>query len=165
MSDQDTITRTTSSKCFGTIVKILPLEKSVPTIEGFEIQIENERKFLQQLTNSKNIEHYEIPIKIKAELRKYQQDGVSWLAFLNKFNLSGILADDMGLGKTLQCLCILASDSETRKIENEKTKDCPHLPDLVVCPPTLVGHWNDEVTKFTNLKPIQYSGTPSQRKK
>jgi TATA-binding protein-associated factor len=165
MSDQDTITRTISSKCFGTIVKILPLEKSVPTVEGFENKIENERKFLTQLTDSKNIEPYEIPIKIRAELRKYQKDGVSWLAFLNKFNLSGILCDDMGLGKTLQCLCILASDAENRKIENEKTKDCPPLPDLVICPPTLVGHWYHEVLKFTDLKPIQYSGTPAQRKK
>jgi hypothetical protein len=34
--------------------------------------------------------------------RPYQRDGISWLAFLRRFGLHGILADDMGLGKTLQ---------------------------------------------------------------
>jgi SNF2 family DNA or RNA helicase len=28
-------------------------------------------------------------------LRQYQQEGISWLAFLHKFGLHGILADDM----------------------------------------------------------------------
>lgn len=45
---------------------------------------------------------FKLPIAIKATLRKYQQDGVNWLAFLNKYHLHGILCDDMGLGKTLQ---------------------------------------------------------------
>ena len=42
------------------------------------------------------------------------QDGVNWLAFLNKYKLHGILCDDMGLGKTLQSLCILAGDHQIR---------------------------------------------------
>ena len=42
------------------------------------------------------------------------QDGVNWLAFLNKYQLHGILCDDMGLGKTLQSICILASDNFLR---------------------------------------------------
>jgi len=32
-------------------------------------------------------------VKIKAELRKYQQEGVNWLAFLAKYQLHGILCD------------------------------------------------------------------------
>jgi len=36
---------------------------------------------------------YHIPVKIKAELRKYQQEGVNWLAFLAKYQLHGILCD------------------------------------------------------------------------
>lgn len=54
--------------------------------------------------------------RIKAELRRYQQDGVNWLAFLQKFNLHGVLCDDMGLGKTLQTICVVATDTETRRI-------------------------------------------------
>lgn len=42
------------------------------------------------------------------------QDGVNWLAFLNKYKLHGILCDDMGLGKTLQSICILAGDHYLR---------------------------------------------------
>lgn len=35
-------------------------------------------------------------------MRRYQQEGINWLAFLRRFGLHGVLADDMGLGKTLQ---------------------------------------------------------------
>ncbi|KAK6061821.1 hypothetical protein COOONC_00511, partial [Cooperia oncophora] len=41
-------------------------------------------------------------------LRHYQAEGITWIRFLRKFGLHGILADDMGLGKTLQTLCALA---------------------------------------------------------
>ena len=34
-----------------------------------------------------------MPVKVNAELRKYQQDGVNWLAFLAKYQLHGILCD------------------------------------------------------------------------
>ena len=69
---------------------------------------EKERKFLEQLLDGSKIENYVVPVPIKAELRKYQQDGVNWLSFLNTYKLHGILCDDMGLGKTLQSICILA---------------------------------------------------------
>lgn len=70
----------------------------------------SERKFLEQLLDGNKVDQYPLPVKINAELRKYQQEGVNWLAFLNKYKLHGILCDDMGLGKTLQAMCIMASD-------------------------------------------------------
>lgn len=78
---------------------------------------------------------------VAAELRSYQQAGVNWLAFLNKYKLHGILCDDMGLGKTLQSICILAGDHFYRDQQYKQTKsaDCAPLPSLVVCPPTLTG--------------------------
>ncbi|MEQ2168094.1 btaf1 RNA polymerase II, B-TFIID transcription factor-associated, 170kDa, partial [Goodea atripinnis] len=101
-----------------------------------------------------------------AELRPL--DGVNWLAFLNKYKLHGILCDDMGLGKTLQSICILAGDHYLRAKEYAKTKaaDCSPLPSLVVCPPTLTGHWVDEVAKFCAkeyLNPLHYTGPPTER--
>lgn len=36
--------------------------------------------------------------------------GITWLSFLGRFGLNGILADDMGLGKTLQVLSLLSWD-------------------------------------------------------
>jgi TATA-binding protein-associated factor len=52
-----------------------------------------ERQFLNQLLDGSKVEEYKIPVEIKAELRKYQRDGVSWLAFLAKYQLHGILCD------------------------------------------------------------------------
>lgn len=46
-----------------------------------------------QLLDGSKVEQYKIPVTIKAELRKYQQDGVNWLAFLAKYQLHGILCD------------------------------------------------------------------------
>ena len=101
----------------------------------------------------------QIPVAINAELRSYQQDGVNWLAFLNKYGLHGILCDDMGLGKTLQTICILAADHF-----NHGTRTS--LPSIVICPPTLTGHWVDEVEKFVSpdhLNALHYTGPPSER--
>ena len=54
-----------------------------------------ERDFLTQLLDGNKVEHYNLPVKINAELRKYQQDGVNWLAFLAKYQLHGILCDGL----------------------------------------------------------------------
>ena len=80
-----------------------------------------EREFLSQLLDGSKVAKYEIPVPIKAELRKYQQEGVNWLHFLNKYHLHGILCGDMGLGKTLQTLCIVASDHYNRAEEFKRT--------------------------------------------
>ena len=114
------------------------------------------------------LEPFELPITIKADLRKYQKDGISWLYFLNKYQLHGILCDDMGLGKTLQSICIMASDHHLRAIKFAQTKspDAQHLPSLVVCPTSVTGHWRQEILQYTeNLKPIVYAGPSSERKK
>lgn len=52
-----------------------------------------EREFLTQLLDGNKVEEYKIPIPITIELRKYQRDGVSWLAFLAKYQLHGLLCD------------------------------------------------------------------------
>ncbi len=90
-----------------------------------------------------------VPVPVQAQLRSYQQDGVNWLAFLKRYNLHGILCDDMGLGKTLQTICILAADHE----ERQRRADEP-LPSLVVCPPTLTGHWVYEVRAHLQRKSL-----------
>ena len=98
------------------------------------------------------------------------QTGINWLGFLNRYNLHGILCDDMGLGKTLQSICMLAGDHHRRAQEYRRTRapDCAPLPSLVVCPPTLTGHWLDEVEKFLSrkhLNPLQYVGPPAERER
>jgi len=76
----------------------------------------------------------------------------------------------MGLGKTLQTICILASDHHQRQLDfatNNNPSSAP-LPSIVVCPPTLTGHWVDEVEKFVgaeHLNPLHYTGPPSERQR
>ena len=144
---------------------------------------DEERQFLTQLLDGSKVQEYSIPVSIKAELRKYQQEGVNWLAFLAKYQLHGILCDgtylpismlspflitnpDMGLGKTLQSICILASKHHERAQRYKQTKspDSVHLPSLIICPPTLTGHWYYEILKYTeNLKPMMYTGNSRER--
>lgn len=74
----------------------------------------------------------------------------------------------MGLGKTLQSICILSSKHHERaeRWKAEKTPDAVHLPSLIVCPPTLTGHWYHEILKYANnLKPVQYVGPSRDRAK
>lgn len=49
----------------------------------------------------------EMPKKLKATLRPYQETGFHWLVYLYENGFGGCLADDMGLGKTLQTIALL----------------------------------------------------------
>lgn len=75
-----------------------------------------------------------VPDGVIAELRPYQQVGLTWLEWCEANDLGGILADDMGLGKTLQILAAVAADHSG--------------PTLVVCPPSIVTNWLREAHKF-----------------
>ena len=69
----------------------------MPDPPGFSTELlekrQSEREFLNQLLDGNKVEEYKIPIRITIELRKYQRDGVSWLAFLAKYQLHGLLCD------------------------------------------------------------------------
>lgn len=170
MSDPDESVRLLSTHCFAALIQLMPLDSrsksiknEIPSPELQQRKI-RDREFLDYLFTPKSIPDYKVPVTLSVELRSYQQAGVNWLWFLNKYNLHGILCDDMGLGKTLQAICILAGDHYQRHI-NKATP----LPSLVICPPTLTGHWVYEVEKFINksniLRPLHYVGLPIGREK
>lgn len=72
----------------------------------------------------------------------------------------------MGLGKSLQSICIVGSKHYERAEKHKLTGsvDSAHLPSLIVCPPTLTGHWFFEIQKFTDtLRPVQYVGSSAER--
>ncbi|KAH6661921.1 TATA-binding protein-associated factor MOT1 [Plectosphaerella plurivora] len=171
MSDSDNEIRLIATTSFATLVKLVPLEAGIPDPPGLSEELlkgrDRERTFIGQLLDPKKVEPFQIPVAIKAELRSYQQDGVNWLHFLNKYHLHGILCDDMGLGKTLQTLCMVASDHHTRAEEFAKTgaSDCRRLPSLIVCPPTLSGHWQQEIQTYAPFLTVSaYVGPPAERK-
>ncbi|KAF1834434.1 hypothetical protein BDW02DRAFT_569092 [Decorospora gaudefroyi] len=170
MSDSDNDVRLLATTSFATLVKLVPLESGIPDPPGLPDSLlkgrDRERKFVAQMLDAKKVEAFEIPVGIKATLRSYQQDGVNWLAFLNRYNLHGILCDDMGLGKTLQTLCMVASDHHLRAEEFARSGDpnFRRLPSLIVCPPTLSGHWQQEIRQYAPfLSSVAYVGSPPVR--
>lgn len=101
MSDQDEPVRLISTSCFATLIQLMPLDGQSPDItEDLNNDLKKrkmkDREFLDYLFRPKSIPDYKVPIPINAELRNYQQAGVNWLWFLNKYKLHGILCDDMG---------------------------------------------------------------------
>uniref|UniRef100_T1JJZ5 Helicase ATP-binding domain-containing protein n=1 Tax=Strigamia maritima TaxID=126957 RepID=T1JJZ5_STRMM len=57
---------------------------------------------------------------------------------------------------------------QTYLIRKSKNAECSPLPSLVVCPPTLTGHWVYEVKKFVlnkYLNPLHYTGPPPERQR
>ncbi|MGW5440821.1 DEAD/DEAH box helicase [Nocardia asteroides] len=91
-----------------------------------------------------------VPIGLKAELRPYQERGLSWLATMSKLNCGAILADDMGLGKTVQVLALLAHEREAAAAVG---------PTLLVCPMSVVGNWQREAQRFTpDLRVLVHHG-------
>ncbi|KKK24959.1 TBP associated factor (Mot1) [Aspergillus rambellii] len=172
MSDSDNDVRLLATTSFATLVKLVPLEAGIPDPPGLSEELlkgrDRERKFMSQMLDSRKVEEFQLPVAIKAELRPYQQEGVNWLAFLNRYNLHGILCDDMGLGKTLQTICIVASDHHLRAEEFARTQalEVRKLPSLIVCPPSLSGHWQQEVKQYAPfLNCVAYVGPPAERSK
>ena len=98
------------------------------------------RKMIRQLQDFSGLETIPVPQHLNATLRPYQQDGLNWLAFLQRYGFGGILADDMGLGKTLQTLALA---------QHMKERGLLDKPVLVVAPTSLTGNWQHEAAHFT----------------
>ncbi|HLT68029.1 MAG TPA: SNF2-related protein [Microbacterium sp.] len=94
------------------------------------------------------------PESFLATLRDYQHAGFSWLDFLRRHRLGGILADDMGLGKTVQMLAAL----------EQARLDEPGARFLVVTPTSVVGHWLAEAERFVpSLAAVGVTETSAKR--
>lgn len=81
-----------------------------------------------------------VPPSLQSILRPYQAEGLSWLNFLDDFQLGGCLADDMGLGKSLQILAFML-------LLREKTPAISKT-HLLVVPTTLLFNWQKELAKY-----------------
>ncbi|MGW0329977.1 SNF2-related protein [Nocardia sp. NPDC003183] len=113
-----------------------------------------------------------VPVGLKAQLRPYQERGLSWLATMSRLNCGAILADDMGLGKTVQVLALLVHEREvgTAAAAGEKTQPAVVAlasfdagaqvgPTLLVCPMSVVGNWQRETQRFApDLRVLVHHG-------
>ncbi|MFO6379763.1 SNF2-related protein, partial [Pseudomonas aeruginosa] len=79
------------------------------------------------------------PQGLRAELRPYQLEGLSWMQTLRELDSGGVLADDMGLGKTLQSLAHVLLEKQAGRLDT---------PALVVMPTSLIPNWLDEAERF-----------------
>jgi SNF2 family DNA or RNA helicase len=84
------------------------------------------------------------PPGLRAQLRPYQQTGVSWLRFVTGLGLGACLADDMGLGKTVQVIGMLLHRKFNRKDEGPTHAK----PSLLVVPASLLANWKAELERF-----------------
>eukprot|EP00850_Spirogloea_muscicola_P020021 SM000205S06228 [mRNA] locus=s205:236164:244326:- [translate_table: standard] len=149
--------RAAAMQPFAQLVPLLLLARGLPSPARLPKWTSHDVSFLEQLLDNRSIADYKLPMQLRASFRRYQQEGVNWLAFLCRFGLHGILCDDMGLGKTLQAIAMIAAESHQSE-----------LPSLVVCPATLVGHWASEVEQFVSkcaLQALQFTGPPAARLK
>lgn len=94
------------------------------------------------------------PAHLETVLRPYQKVGFRWLKTLERCGFGGILADEMGLGKTLQVIAFFCT------VPRQKTG----LPNLVVCPASLILNWSDELARFAPELNVQLlMGTAKER--
>ncbi|MBN1606364.1 MAG: SNF2 helicase associated domain-containing protein [Polyangiaceae bacterium] len=80
------------------------------------------------------------PRGLKATLRPYQEQGLSWLRFIHDLGSGGVLADDMGLGKTIQTLALLLTLKQDAKAKALRA--------LIVAPTSVVTNWQREIERF-----------------
>lgn len=106
--------------------------KSSVWFEYFNLRPEKEPVCLDSLPKGELI----LNDALANKMRQYQIFAFEWCNLLVKNNLSGILADDMGLGKTLEIISVLEAD---------KTQ----MPNLIICPTSLIYNWSSEFKKWT----------------
>ncbi|CAF0755680.1 unnamed protein product [Adineta steineri] len=102
-------------------------------------------------------------------LHGYQRHALAWMEWRETtVPFGGILADDMGLGKTVTTIAFLLLRMNSNKQEcseevfhSSKSRTIPTT--LVICPATLMSHWENEINKYSRMRCFIYHG--SSRKK
>jgi superfamily II DNA or RNA helicase len=100
----------------------------------------NAKQLFQKLASIDEIKAAKKPKGLKATLRPYQEQGLSWLQFVHELGSGGVLADDMGLGKTVQTIALLLALKQEKKAKALKA--------LIVAPTSVVTNWVREIERF-----------------
>lgn len=100
------------------------------------------------------------PEGVKAVVKPYQLEGLSFLVHMHNNGVSSILGDEMGLGKTLQTLALFQYLVEHKPTTGE------HRPNLVVCPLSVLSSWMAESKKWVpGLNVIRFHGPKGERER
>ncbi|KAL9090659.1 MAG: hypothetical protein Q9165_005147 [Trypethelium subeluteriae] len=99
---------------------------------------------------------HEQPDYIKhGRLRKFQLEGVNFLAYNWCRNENVILADEMGLGKTIQTIAFM------NWLRHERRQQGPYL---LIVPLSTIAAWADTFNKWTpDINYVKYIGGPTSR--
>ena len=87
-------------------------------------------------------------------LRPYQVESLEWMAKHWSSEQNCILGDEMGLGKTAQSIAVLAF---------QRQFGLKNGPFLVIAPLTTLGHWQREITTWTDMDCMVYAGSAADR--
>lgn len=102
----------------------------------YDIELDEQvQQMFDHLSDKEAFKQVTQPKNLHAQLRPYQNRGMSWLAYLEELGMNPCLADDMGLGKTMQVISLLLLKPKTR-------------PALLIAPTSVVGNWLKEIEKF-----------------
>lgn len=106
------------------------------------------------------------PKNFRLRLKPHQMEALKWMVAkeMEPPPTGGILADDMGLGKTATVIALIMKSKEKKYMPtpsndgsgssddetvDEEGGECgkPKGGTLIICPPTLIDHWEQEVMK------------------
>ncbi|KIL49793.1 DEAD/DEAH box helicase [Jeotgalibacillus soli] len=133
-------------------------ESAPEEAESLRIQYELNRSLKSMMDSLHDIGKVPLlspPAALQGELRPYQQQGFSWMAFLRSNRFGACLADDMGLGKTIQLISYMLHVKETEKLKT---------PFLIVCPTSVLGNWQREIERFAPSLSLHLHYGPNREK-
>jgi hypothetical protein len=137
----------------GLLDALVAAEPEVKTDEVF-------KRLRDELKNFTGVATVQPPRSFTGQLRDYQQQGLGWMHFLQRFGFGGCLADDMGLGKTVQVLAWLDARRTARQESAPGEHGGAQRASLVVVPRSLVFHWKREAERFTpGLRLLDHTGS------
>ncbi|MFG3437402.1 DEAD/DEAH box helicase [Nonomuraea sp. NPDC047897] len=106
-------------------------------VDGEQVPVEPSAWLAELRERLTEPEDVPAPAELAATLRDYQLQGLRWLARMTSLGLGACLADDMGLGKTITLIAL-----------HLHRRGAGGGPTLVVCPASLLGNWEREITRF-----------------
>jgi len=107
----------------------------------YDVLVEGELSdIVEKLQSVDSFEEIPSPSSFNGTLRPYQQEGLTWMANMARFNFGLCLADDMGLGKTIQVIAFLSY------LKDQLPNNLGSV--LIICPTSILFNWHRELKKF-----------------